>query len=90
MPTTWNRIAGLGVLVLALVVGCAGPQQGATGEAQVQPCTDPRPQICTLDYSPVCGVLGNQERKEYSNGCGACADPAVTSYTAGPCQGEDR
>ncbi len=49
-------------------------------------CTDPRPQICTMDYRPVCGEDSNGTRKTYANGCTACSNPAVTSYTDGPCK----
>ena len=39
-----------------------------------------------MDYRPVCGVLGNGERKQYSNGCSACGDAAAIGYVTGPCE----
>jgi hypothetical protein len=79
-----NQIAcAAGVLVLAALVGCSGPQP-ADAEP-IQQCQDPRPQMCTLEYAPVCAILGNKERREYSNGCSACSDPEVTGYIPGPC-----
>ena len=47
-------------------------------------CTDPRPQMCTMDYVPVCGSRGS-EWKTYSNGCSACSDAQVSGFRAGPC-----
>ena len=71
-------------LASSLLAGCAGP--GVTDGEPVQACKDPRPEICTLDYNPVCGLLESGERRLYANGCSACADPAVTGYIPGPCQ----
>ena len=50
-------------------------------------CTEPRPEICTREYNPVCARLntGNEE-KTYGNGCSACADPAVIDYRQGACE----
>ena len=48
-------------------------------------CKDPRPQICTMDYSPVCGISQDGSKKTYSNGCGACSDPKVMEYSQGVC-----
>jgi hypothetical protein len=44
-------------------------------------CTEPRPEICTLEYMPVCGDNG----QTYGNKCGACADNAVSEWTQGEC-----
>ncbi len=48
-------------------------------------CASPRPQMCTRDFRPACGVLHNGTRKTYSNACSACADPEVESQAAGAC-----
>jgi hypothetical protein len=50
-------------------------------EVDVTECTDPRPEICTLDYRPVCADNG----RTYGNGCGACSDEQVNSYVNGEC-----
>ncbi len=49
-------------------------------------CTDPRPQVCTMDYRPVCGEQSNGSFKTYSNGCTACSDQAVIGYVEGECK----
>ena len=48
-------------------------------------CTEPRPQVCTMDYNPVCGQLQDCSFKTYSNGCGSCSDSAVVGYREGEC-----
>ncbi len=48
-------------------------------------CADPRPQMCTRDYRPACGVLRDGSRKTYGNACTACSDPQVVSQGAGAC-----
>ena len=48
-------------------------------------CADPRPALCTMDYRPVCGTLGDASVKTYSNGCSACGDLNVASWIEGEC-----
>ncbi len=59
--------------------------QGNTKTEQVM-CTEPRPEICTMDYQPVCALLENGSYKTYSNGCSACSDLAVIRYHDGICK----
>lgn len=60
-------------------------------------CRDPRPEVCTMDYRPVCarrdsGVrcvtapCPSKDWKTYSNGCTACSDPEVSAYARGACE----
>ncbi|MES0349936.1 MAG: hypothetical protein ABUK19_04375 [Desulfobacteria bacterium] len=48
-------------------------------------CADPRPEICTQEYIPVCGQLRGGDTRTYSNGCTACSDKSVVSYVPGKC-----
>lgn len=48
-------------------------------------CEDPRPQVCTMDYRPVCGTHQDGSVKTYANGCGACSNPEVTFWIEGAC-----
>ena len=77
-------------LLMALSLGaCASqatqPNDDASKAASRIVCQDPRPQICTMDYSPVCGELTDGGSKTFSNGCGACAVSNVDGYTPGEC-----
>lgn len=90
--TMMNRLS---ITVLSLICIACSAKTAAVNPLTVQ-CTDPRPQICTMDYTPVCATKDNRvrcvttpcqstETKTYSNGCGACANPAVISYIPGEC-----
>ena len=48
-------------------------------------CQQPRPQICTREYNPVCATLKDGSLRTGATGCSACADPDVVSYTRGAC-----
>ena len=55
-------------------------------------CESPRPEICTMDYAPVCGFYSKEIQcikapcgGTYSNGCSACSDEKVEFYTEGEC-----
>ncbi len=49
------------------------------------PCADPRPQMCTRDYRPACGLRRDGSRKTYGNACTACSDAQVVTQAAGAC-----
>lgn len=49
-------------------------------------CTDPRPQICTADYRPVCAQLKDGVLKTYSNACSACGDVNVVAHNPSACE----
>ena len=51
-------------------------------------CEKPRPQVCTRDYRPVCGVAENSLAKTYGNACSACADEKVRYIIQGACIGQ--
>jgi hypothetical protein len=48
-------------------------------------CTDPRPQICTMEYLPVCATLTDASANTYASGCSACSDARVESWVEGEC-----
>jgi tetratricopeptide (TPR) repeat protein len=48
-------------------------------------CAEPRPQMCTKDYRPSCGMRRDGTRKTYDNACSACADADVLNQGAGAC-----
>ncbi|MEH6556715.1 MAG: hypothetical protein V7459_03820 [Oceanicoccus sp.] len=60
-------------------------------------CTEPRSQVCTREYMPVCAAkdTGIQcvttpcpaiKKVTYATACTACADPMVRYYTEGQCE----
>lgn len=49
-------------------------------------CEEPRPQVCTMQYDPVCGLTGNNQYKTYSNACSACSDVSVSGHIPGACE----
>ena len=60
-------------------------------------CIDPRPQICTREYIPVCAIKNTDvecvttpcpttENNTHATGCTACADPKVIKYKQGKCE----
>lgn len=50
-----------------------------------QACSEPRAEVCTMEYAPVCANKVDGSQQQYSNGCSACADPDVNAYNVGPC-----
>jgi hypothetical protein len=77
---------------LIMTGGCVTSSQ-TTGTGDVPygfiACEDPRPEACTMEYDPVCGVQQAGNTKTYSTGCTACSDPAVIGYGRGGCIGSD-
>lgn len=52
----------------------------------LNPCPDPRPEVCTREYRPVCGyAAGMRMGTTYGNDCEACADPSVEGWLPGAC-----
>jgi hypothetical protein len=52
----------------------------------VKICKSPRPQMCTMEYVPVCAQLEGNMTKTYASGCNACSDKNVISYKADTCK----
>ena len=73
-------------LVMALQVsGCSTSKE--TLPENLVHCEDPRPEMCTLEYLPVCGFLTDGQSKTYGNGCGACAVKEVVGFLPQACPG---
>lgn len=81
------KFRGLMITIACLSLGaCASTSANkSTISAGATVCEDPRPQICTMDYRPVCATLEDGSTKTYSNGCGACADANVSSWIENSC-----
>jgi hypothetical protein len=74
------------------------PKQETKQETKKEPvtCTNPRPQVCTMIYAPVCATRDtgvrcikapcpSEEQVTKSSGCNACSDEKVISYVEGEC-----
>ena len=77
-------VVALGLLLSA----CNGTVTSETSSGGVA-CVDPRPQVCTMEYNPVCAVVIDGTNKQYSSPCNACADDAAKSYLPGACSVEE-
>lgn len=69
-------------------------EQSSSGGATT--CTEPRPEMCTKDYRPVCATVDtgircittpcpSTEQRTYGNACSACGDEKVISHVPGEC-----
>lgn len=80
----------LTIVVMSGMLGTAcpssPPEQATAPVPRLTRCEDPRPELCTADYNPVCGLLADGTYKTYSNGCSACADAAVSGHRPGACE----
>lgn len=74
--------------------------QGTESVDRWHACDDPRPEICTHRYQPVCGLTDTGVRcittpcpstgtKTFGNACVACSDESVSAYYPGECDSED-
>ena len=87
-PRQLIRFTGLSVMLIT-VSACT---QGATKPDLIL-CSDPRPEVCTMDYTPVCALraaAATEQWKTYANACTACSDEAVKGYRENACATDDR
>lgn len=72
-------------LLLVSLYACGGKSPLAENGGEIL-CMDPRPEVCTMEYDPVCATLADRSNATYPNACGACADAAVVSHRSGACE----
>lgn len=48
-------------------------------------CEGVRPQVCTMEYDPVCATITAGGNKTYASPCNACADDKVAAHRPGAC-----
>lgn len=75
----------LPILVALLLTACGNNTAPQAEPLPGTTCSEPRPQVCTMEYNPVCATRNAGGTKQYASGCNACADDAVSNYIAGPC-----
>ena len=49
-------------------------------------CPEERPEMCTMQYDPVCAKLIDNTLQTFSNSCSACADKQSVAYLQGECK----
>ncbi len=85
------------VFSFLIICSCSNAQQDQPEAPAKTACTDPRPEICTMEYAPVCAdkLNGTQcittpcpdtDQVTFSTGCSACADLDVQSFQPGVCK----
>lgn len=91
-----TRILTWPYLAAALLLGACAASDGGGMPANAVECSEPRPQVCTMDYTPVCATRDNgtrcvtspcasSETATYANACGACSDARVYYHVPGAC-----
>jgi hypothetical protein len=75
------------LFIISLCCGCAVPLDKHNPVVEgLQYCPEPRPEVCTMQYEPVCAALKDGNNQTYSNGCSACIDKRVVGYNSGECR----
>lgn len=74
-----------------LAVGCATSSDekidlNEPGALDIILCEEPRPQICTREYDPVCATLKDGSTRTGATGCTSCSDFEVVGYKVGACE----
>lgn len=69
-----------------LLAGCATPAEPEV--PLFTACEEPRPQVCTMIFAPVCGTRIDGELATYASACNACADDQVATYVTDSCDDE--
>ena len=49
-------------------------------------CEMPRPEVCSREFRPVCGLHNDGKYKTYATACSACSNKQTTSYYKGVCK----
>ena len=91
------RVMAVAALVASLwIQGCAETEPVAVLPEGFAQCVEPRPELCTQDFVPVCAArdtgmrcvttpCDSLELSTYGNACSACSDPDVVGYGNGAC-----
>ena len=83
-----NVKAVLFVLTSLLITACASQNKNdinAPGALDLILCQQPRPQICTREYRPVCATMKDGSSRTGTTACTSCSDAEVVGYRKGAC-----
>ena len=69
---------GVALLVLFVLQACSGSPYARQAKRYAEDvlCPEERPQVCTMEYAPVCALLDNGRRQEFASACNACSQRA--------------
>ena len=78
------------ILVLLLIVYACTSLDKTLEDSTLTLCLDPRPEVCTMDFRPVCGLRAdNSVIRTFSNACMACSELETMAYIDGECDKEE-
>lgn len=84
-----RNIGLLFCLFSLMITGCISGSNNTSGISSPKDgfinCGEKRPEICTMEYVPVCSELADGSLKTFSNGCSACSDQNVVRYQDNAC-----
>ncbi|HFC92635.1 MAG TPA: hypothetical protein ENJ51_07465 [Leucothrix mucor] len=96
------KLSIMGILSLIFLISCQDKKTVTNPKPKSSPigtyteCKDPRPEVCTKEFRPVCSKVDtgvrcvttpcpSTENKTYSNACTACAEPKVYGFWKNAC-----
>lgn len=90
----------MAIMPIIAACGVTGPSADDLALLDAR-CEEPRPEVCTQEYLPVCGLVDTgipcvtmpcptEAWNTYSNACTACSIPMVVGYRAGECDAAKR
>lgn len=87
-PLLFKVLTLAAVTLGAVACATAPPAAPEPDVADVSSCTEPRPQVCTMIYAPVCAIHTDGHSETHASACNACADDTATAYRNGACEEE--
>lgn len=79
---TRSALAGAIVAAASTLAACSSTPNQLDNMTE---CTEPRPQVCTMQYDPVCAQHTDGSLKTHATDCTACSDKDVIGHVKGAC-----
>ncbi len=74
------------LLVIVMLSACTSVKSKNNSEIPgLVKCPEERPEMCTMQYEPVCAKLLDNTLQIFSNSCSACAEKQTVAYHVGDC-----
>jgi hypothetical protein len=87
-PLVFKALTLASVALLATACATAPPAPVEPEAPAFSACKDPRPQVCTMIYAPVCATHADGHLETHASACNACADDTALTYVNGACEEE--